>query len=89
MIVKFISNVGGQPIVLPCTQILICQDNGTPIVVAVEYGPEGAQAVGSVGHNPSEFHRLLKALGIERTVIVDTIKMPEPQPGARLVAGPT
>ena len=76
-------------IVIPATQILIRQLNGTPIAIAADYGPEGATAVASAAFDNNEFHRTMRNLGIDATVLVSTIKMPPPPPGARLLADPT
>lgn len=87
MIIKLIPHVGGPPLVLNVSQFLVCQDNGTPIAVGAEYGPENAQAVSMVGL--PDFQRMLRVLGVNTTVVVDTLSMSKPQPGARLIAGPT
>jgi len=77
----------GKPIVLPVRQVVVRLSNGTPVVVASEFGPDGAYAVSRVGDD--DFNRLLRALGLDIThVQVDTVQMPSPPPGARLIAGP-
>ena len=77
----------GQPIVLAVRQAVIRMPNGTPVVVAAEFGPDGAYAVSRVGDD--DFNRLLRALSLDIThVQVDTVQMPSPPPGARLIAGP-
>ncbi len=87
MIIKLIRRVGEAPLVLDVSQFLVCQNNGTPIAVGAEYGPEGAQAISMVGQK--DFQRVLRLLGVNTTVVVQTLDMPKPQPGARLLAGPT
>ena len=87
MIVKLLPKIGGRPIVMDVNQFLVCQSNGTPIMVGAEYGPDNSQAVSMVG-NP-DFERVLRLLGVHTTVVVDTLQMPSPQPGARLIADPT
>ena len=90
LIVELIPMAGvgrAEPIVLPIRQAVIRMPNGTPIVIAAEFGPEGAYAVSQVGND--DFNRLLRALGLDVThVQVDTVQMPPPQQGARLIAGP-
>lgn len=86
MIIELIPRIGGEPIRLNIAQFLVRQDNGTPIAVGAEYGPEGSQAVSCVGCK--DFQRMLRVLGVKDTVVVDTLQMPQPQPGARLIAGP-
>lgn len=87
MIIELIPRVGADPIRLEVAQYVVRQANGTPIAVGAEYGPEGAQAVSCVGCK--DFQRLLRVLGIRTTVMVHTLQMPEPQPGAKLVASPS
>jgi len=91
MIVEIIPEGGigrRDALVVPASQIIIRQDDGTPLMVAAVYGPEGAIACGSVSHDEEEFNRFLRMLNIHQTVMVQRIKMPPPPPGARLVAGP-
>ncbi len=71
---------------LDITQAVIRQNNGTPIAVAAEYGPEGAQAICHLGDE--DFHRMLRNLGIDEPVICDLLELPRPSPEARLIAGP-
>lgn len=86
MIISIIPKIGGQPIVLDAAQFVAYQDNGTPISVGAEYGPENSQAVSCVGN--TDFERMLRALGVRSTVVVDRLILPQPQPGAKLLAGP-
>ncbi len=97
MIVEIIPSDGvgrGRPIRLTASQIVVRQDNGTPIGVFAHYGPEGGYAAaiaahcGACGAPPQDFHRMLQVLGIRQTVVIDRLKMPAPPPGARLIAGP-
>jgi hypothetical protein len=87
VIIELIPHIGGQPIRLNISQFVVRQDNGTPISVGAEYGPDQSQAVSCVGNK--DFERMLRILGIKDTVVVHTLQMPKPQPGARLIAGPT
>ena len=75
-----------QPLVIHAGQVVIRQDNGTPICVAAHFGPERGYAVEKVGD--PDFNRTLKAIGINETVICDRIQMPKPPPGAKLIADP-
>lgn len=78
----------GRPLVIVANQIVIRNDQGTPIAAAAIYGPDESTAVGSVAHDEAGFHRMLRVLGINTTTVVDTILMPKPEPGARLLLGP-
>lgn len=89
MIVELIlaDGVGrSQPLVLHVNQLVVRQDNGTPICVAAEFGQDRAQAVAKVGDD--DFEQVCNALGVRETVICDRVVLPPPPPGARLVAGP-
>jgi len=84
--VTVIPRVGAPPVVLEASQFVAEDDLGTPIAVGAAYGPDGAYAVSCVGC--PDFRRVLRALGVDRTVVVDRLVLPRPQPGARLLAGP-
>ena len=86
MKIQLIPKIGGPPLVLDVAQFVVTNDQGTPISVGAEYGPENAQAVSCVGCE--DFQRMLRVLGVNTTVVVDRLVMPKPQPGARLIAGP-
>lgn len=77
-----------QVLQLPVTQVILYREDGTPLACAAEYGMDGSVAVASAGWDVAEFHRMLRNLGEHRTVVVSTLQMPRPAPGARLVAGP-
>jgi len=87
MIIELIPYVGGEPIRMSVAQFVVRQDNGTPIAVGAEYGPDNSQAVSCIG--VPDFERILRVLGIRETVVVHTLQMPKPMPGARLITGPT
>lgn len=97
MIVEIIlaDGVGkAAPLVLECNQIVIRQDNGTPIGVFAHYGQDGSYAASMAatcthcGRGVEDFNRMLRALGVHATVVVDKLEMPKPPPGAKLIAGP-
>jgi hypothetical protein len=78
--------IGGKPVRLVARQVVVRQDNGTPICAAAHFGPERAYVVLKVGDK--DFNRMLKALGISDTVICDRLELPQPPPGARLISDP-
>ncbi len=97
MIVEVILSDGvgrSKPLVLHCNQVVIRQDNGTPIGVFAHFGPDGSYAASiaascaSCGQGVEDFNRMLRNLGVHGTVIVDKLVLPKPPPGARLVASP-
>lgn len=91
MIIELIPTEGvgrGRPIVLEANQIVIRQNNGTIIGIAMHYGPEGAYACALAGDDDGDFERLLAAAGINEVVICDRLQIPKPHPGAVLVADP-
>lgn len=87
MRIQLIPRIGGAPLVFDVSQFIVVNDQGTPISVGAVYGPDGADAVSCVG--ASDFQRMLRVLGVNTTVVVDKLVMPKPQPGAKLLAGPT
>lgn len=89
MILQIIPAAGvgsGKPIVLDASQVVIRQDNGTVMALAMHYGPDGSYVIGIAGDD--EFDRLLAAAGIHEEVICDRLQLPKPPPGAVLVADP-
>ena len=94
VIIKLLARQNGvlREVTLHVTQMILSQDNGTPLSAASEYGPEGAQQVACVGCDPAgrndELHRILRSLGETTGVVVDDLVLPPPPTGARLVAGP-
>lgn len=86
MRITLIPKIGGAPLVLDIAQFVVQQDNGTPIAVGAEYGPPGTQAISMVGM--PDFQRILEVLGVHTTVVVDTLRLPAPPSGARLITGP-
>ena len=98
MIIEVVLSDGigkSAPLVLHCNQLVVRQDNGTPIGVFAHFGPDGAYAASIAAHckhcgkGIEDFNRMLRALGVNMTVVVDTLQLPKPPPGAKLVAGPT
>lgn len=78
---------GGKVLRLSVHQVLVRQDNGTPVMIAADYGGDASMIVASAVHNAAEFQQTLRQLGIGMTVLVDRIAMPPPPPGARLISG--
>lgn len=76
----------GQPLVIDVAQIILRYPNGTPFAIAALYGQDRSVACSMAGMK--DFNTLLHRLGVDMTVIVDTIEMPPPPPGARLIHGP-
>lgn len=87
MIVEIMDRVGGQPIRLVASQVVVRNDDGTPLCVAGEYGPAGAVRASHAGD--ADFNRTLRAFGYAgREVRVEPINVPGPPRGATLLAGP-
>lgn len=68
------------------SSVVVRQNNGTPIMVAAEVGDGRTQQVAHV--KDADFHRVLRQLGVSDTVICDTLLLPPPPLGARLLTGP-
>jgi hypothetical protein len=75
-----------QPIELDATLVLVSADDGTPLMVSGEYGPQGT--VKSSHALDSDFHKSLKDLGINTLTVADRLVLPQPPPGAKIIAGP-
>lgn len=91
MIIEVIpaGGLGHAPLRLEASQVLIKMDDGTPIAVAAHYGPDRTVAVESIAFNEVAFHRMLRMLGVQQTVLVTTVRTDKTPPaGARLLAGP-
>lgn len=80
------NGVLGEPITIPASLVVVYSDDGTPIMVAGEYGPDGA--VRASHALDKDFNSTLHALGINRTVLCDKVALPPPPPGARLIRQP-
>jgi hypothetical protein len=87
MKIKLIPKIGHAPIVLDVSQFMVVDENDTPISVGATYGPDGASAVSCVGCN--DFNRMLRALGVNQTVILTKIQLPQVEAGSRLLVNPT
>lgn len=92
MIVEIIPDGGiGRcaPLKIPAAQVVVRQDNGTPIFVAAKWGPDRADAYSTVGMK--DFAQICRAIGLDITEVdVQTLRLPGgPPAGARLVAGPS
>jgi hypothetical protein len=84
-----ISRIGEPPLELDASQFLAFNDDGTPIVVAAEYGTQGAISVCHAGEGQEKFNRMLHNLGYGRhKVIVDRLSLPQPPSGASLISKP-
>jgi hypothetical protein len=88
MIVELLNGIGGsEPIRLPASQVVVYNDQGTPIMIAGEYGPAGAYRIARVGDE--DFNQILQAFGVQRhAVIVDQVAGAPVPGGAKLIAGP-
>ncbi len=88
MILKILPKgvLGARPIVLEATLVMVELNDGTPIMVSGEYGPENTVRSSHAGDN--DFNKTLEALGVHKTVICDTLQLPAPPSGARIISGP-
>ena len=78
--------LGVEPVRIPASQIVIRQDNGTPVIVAMEVGETRSQKVAKVGDK--DFNKLLQEAKIFENVDVQDLELPKPPVGAKLVARP-
>lgn len=75
-----------RPLRLAINQIVVYQNNGTPVMVAGEYGQDRTQIMARVGDD--DFNRVLRSLGIDMTVMCADVELPQLPAGARLIARP-
>jgi len=78
------AGVGAAPIRIHANQIVVRQDNGTIVAVAAEYGTDRCQLISHVGDD--DFNSVLEKLGIKETTFCDTLSLPGPPSGARLIS---
>jgi len=78
---------GGEPPLVLEVGLVICQhSDGTPFMVAGDYGPEGTHRASHALDR--DFNQTLRKLGIDRTVFCDELLLPPPPPGAKLIRKP-
>lgn len=88
MIVELVphNGIGGRPLVIDAAQLIIRLDDGTPIGAASHFGPDGGYAITHV--NDPDFAQMLRAMGVNKTVIVTTLQAQKPIEGSRLLLRP-
>ena len=86
MIVQILTPTG--PVQLEASQVLVMNNEGTPVLIAGEFGPPGCQKVAKVGD--SDFQRTLETFGYGRhDIVVEDVKLPAVPAGAKLLSKPT
>jgi hypothetical protein len=86
MLIQIIPKIGGQPIVIEASQLAVFGPiNGTPLMVAGEFGPEGCVKVSHAGDQ--DFNSTLRAFGYNQTVVVETMKLDPPPGGGQRIGG--
>ena len=85
MIVHILSEVGGRPICLEASQVLVCFDDGTPASVSASFG-QGQICTAKAGD--ADFNATLNTLGVRQTVVCENATPIPLDPRARRVAGP-
>jgi hypothetical protein len=77
----------GAPLRVEASQVVVYNSQGTPIMVAGEYGPSGAQKVAHAGDD--DFQQTLKAFGVGRfEVVTEHISLAPVPAGAVLLSQP-
>lgn len=76
MYIEAFERVGGRPVRLKVSQVVIYRDDGTPVSLAMLYGADDAIFTEHVG-NEAGFNRALQSLGIDKVVIVETVDLPD------------
>lgn len=70
----------GKPTQAQATRVVIYDDLGNPIALALSPG-DGSVIASTAEHHPDEFHAILRSFGIGQTVLVKTL---QPRPLADL-----
>jgi hypothetical protein len=84
MLIQLTSIGDGGTVSLPVSQLVVFNDQGTPIMVAGEYGPPGSIKVAHAAD--PDFKQVLRAFGYGRHQIETTnLSLPEPPSGAKLL----
>ena len=83
MVIEISPPFGHGPLVrLEADQVVLRNGEGTPICVAMTYGPDRCVRVAHL--TDPEFPRLLSAAGLQEEVQVERLELPRPPAGARL-----
>ena len=59
--------IGSEPIILNASQVVVKGDNGDPVQIAAEHGPEGVLLLSNV--DDEDFNEALRSIGLDITVI--------------------
>lgn len=78
------AGIGAAPIRIHANQVVVRQNNGTIVAVAAEYGIDRCQLISHAGDD--DFNDVLTKLGINETTLCDTLSLPGPPSGARLIS---
>lgn len=77
---------GEPPQVIDAQVVIVQAENGDPIVLACEQNDPRVIVTAHV--KDKDFNRLLRALGLDKTVICDEMEAAPPPAGARLLSRP-
>ncbi len=61
------NGIGSEPIILDATQVVVRGENGDPVQVAAEHGPDGVLLLSNVYDD--DFNQSLRTIGLDITVI--------------------
>lgn len=87
MIVEIVDRIGGRPIRVNASQVLIRHEDGTPIGIAGEYGPSGNVRI--CHGMDRDFDQTLRAFGYRGDrVKVESVDLSGSRPDHKLLAGP-
>ncbi len=86
MQIQVLRGIGQEPLILEATLVIVYHNDGTPVMVSGEYGPD--DTINSSHAQDPVFQQTLSNLGVTRTTICDTLSLPQPPPGAKLLRGP-
>lgn len=73
MQVEIITNgIGSETLVVDASQIVVRGDNGDPVQIAAEHGPEGVLLLSNV--TDADFNEALSHIGLDITVFCKKLK---------------
>lgn len=83
--VSTIENLSIRPVVTKGRTVIISDEHNNPLVVVMQIADGTTMVANSTD---PDFNRVLRSLGINKTVICNNLSIPGPPANAELVAGP-
>lgn len=88
MRIKVVERLGGRVIDLEGVVLIVEDDLGNPIQLACELQPGVYELANISQESNREFNNMLRALGIDRLTVAESLSPEAPPPGSRLLYNP-